>query len=332
MIAIGHAIDKRNIKEIQRVCGKDKSLWEQASDHVVDTEDVDFIANFLMISILVTGYALLTLCRRHEIIDSVVEKVGISFAHLGMKAARADPILSLEKFMRLLNRMLMGDGLERFMECSTRYLFIAGRTDLIYSRLDALENDKTLHAVARWLQIIVAFLFGARYQDQGWIERLYDYPMICEYYYAEALIMAGGKGINNKIFKRLLEEADKRDLQVTQNHAKYTNQSEEFRAAIKGVFSTAKPGWARVDFPHKRVTLQKSSLKIIQNLEYSKKSLISLLLMLSTIPTITMGKEPILPRELLIKSSVPLLKHMELVYLSLAMWVWMRKTWWMHEH
>src|ERR1700733_6235530 len=76
---IGHAIDGRNLGEVQKLCGQDKSLWEQASDHVVDTEDVDFIANFLKIGMFVTGYALLTLCRKYNIIDSVVDKIDISF-------------------------------------------------------------------------------------------------------------------------------------------------------------------------------------------------------------------------------------------------------------
>ena len=73
---IGQAIDNRNLGEVQRLCGQDKSLWEQASDHVVDTEDVDFIANFLKIGMLVTGYALLTLCRKSGIINSVIGKIG----------------------------------------------------------------------------------------------------------------------------------------------------------------------------------------------------------------------------------------------------------------
>ena len=49
---IGHAIDGRNLGEVQRLCGQDKSLWEQASDYVVDTGDPDFIANFLNLGML----------------------------------------------------------------------------------------------------------------------------------------------------------------------------------------------------------------------------------------------------------------------------------------
>ena len=64
MIEIGKAIDNRNLEEVQRLCGQDKSLWEQASDYVVDTGNVDFIAKFLKIGMLVTGYGLLTLCRK----------------------------------------------------------------------------------------------------------------------------------------------------------------------------------------------------------------------------------------------------------------------------
>ena len=54
---IDQAIDNRNMKEVQRLCGQYKSLWEYAADYVVDTEDVDFIAKFLKIGIFVTGYA-----------------------------------------------------------------------------------------------------------------------------------------------------------------------------------------------------------------------------------------------------------------------------------
>ena len=67
--------------------------------------------------------------------------------------------------------------------------------------------------------------------------------MITPDVYANALIEAGRKGINNNVFKRLLEEADEGDLQATQNHEDYADQSEEFRAAIKGALSTAKPRW-----------------------------------------------------------------------------------------
>src|ERR1700678_3657627 len=95
---IGQAIDNRNMGEVQRLCGQDKSLWEQASDQVVDTEDVDFIANFLKIGIFVTGYALLTLCRRYDIIHSVIGQIGVSFEDLVIRSAQADPILPLEKF------------------------------------------------------------------------------------------------------------------------------------------------------------------------------------------------------------------------------------------
>src|ERR1700678_1666330 len=79
---IGQAIDGRNLGEVQRLCGQDKSLWEQASDYVVDTGDVDFLANFLKIGILVTGYLVLTLCRRHDVWGSVVGKTGFSFENL----------------------------------------------------------------------------------------------------------------------------------------------------------------------------------------------------------------------------------------------------------
>ena len=149
----------------------------------------------------------------------------------------------------------------------------------------------------------------------------------------DALIEAGGKGINNNIFKRLLEEADKGDLQATQNHEEYADQSEEFRAAIKGAFSTAKPRWhENIPSSQKSYDCKKRSLKTIQNLEYSKKSRISLLLTLSTILTIIMEKGQMLPRRLLTKSLVPLLQPIGLAYMSLAMWVWMRKTWWIHDH
>ena len=49
---------------------------------------------------------------------------------------------------------------------STKYLFITGHSDLIYSRLDALENGKIRHADARAYQIQSAFMFGADFQDQ----------------------------------------------------------------------------------------------------------------------------------------------------------------------
>ena len=49
---IGQAIDGRNLGEVQRLCGQDKSLWEQASDYVTDTGDVDFIANCLNLGML----------------------------------------------------------------------------------------------------------------------------------------------------------------------------------------------------------------------------------------------------------------------------------------
>ena len=42
--------------------------------------------------------------------------------------------------------------------------------------------------------------------------------MITPNVYANALIQAGRKGINNNVFKRLLEEADEGDLQATQNN------------------------------------------------------------------------------------------------------------------
>ena len=87
-----------------------------------------------------------------------------------IKSAQADPILSMEKFMNLLNRMSNDDGLKSFISISTRYLFITGRADLIYSRLDALENGKILHADARTYQIQDAFIYGAKFQDQNWIE------------------------------------------------------------------------------------------------------------------------------------------------------------------
>ena len=137
--------------------------------------------------------------------------------------------------------------------------------------------------------------------------------MITPEIYANALIEAGRKGINNNVFKRLLEEADKGDLQATQNHEDYADQSEEFRAAIKGAFSTAKPKWHESEsFLMTELRLQKRSLKTIQVLEYSEKSLISLLLMPSTILTITMEKGQMLPRRLLTKSLVPLLQHIGL--------------------
>ena len=85
---IGQAIDNRNLKEVQRLCGQDKSLWEYAADYVVDTRNADFIASFLKIGMLVTGYALLTLCRKYDIVDSVVGKIGPSGDDLVMKSAQ----------------------------------------------------------------------------------------------------------------------------------------------------------------------------------------------------------------------------------------------------
>ena len=255
MIEIGQAIDNRNLVEVQRLCGKDKSLWEQASDHVVDTENVDFIANFLKIGVLVTGYALLTLCRKSSIVNSIRHKTIIdgTFYDLMTRSAQTDPILPTEKFMDLLNRMSDEDGVEVFMSYSTEYLFIMERTDLISSRLDALEDRKLLHVYARVHQIREAFVFGAIYQEQSWIESFYDHCMIKSDVYADALIYAGREGINNKIFERLLEEADEGDLQAVQKHEQYADQSEEFCDAIKGAFSKAKPEWTRTLFPHWRV-------------------------------------------------------------------------------
>src|ERR1700722_17882612 len=88
---IEQAIDGRNLGEVQRLCGQDKSLWEQASDYVVDTGNVDFIANFLKIGMLVTGYALLTLCRKSGIINSVIGQIGPSFNDLVIRSAQAVP-------------------------------------------------------------------------------------------------------------------------------------------------------------------------------------------------------------------------------------------------
>ena len=89
---IGQAIDDRNMKEVQRLCGQDKSLWEQVSDHVVDTEDVEFIANFLKACMFVTGYALLTLCRKSGILDNVLDATDISFNRfgIGIRAIRSN--------------------------------------------------------------------------------------------------------------------------------------------------------------------------------------------------------------------------------------------------
>ena len=50
------------------MCGEDKPLWEKASDcvtdHLTNVQDHDFIADFLKVAMLVTGYAALTFCRR----------------------------------------------------------------------------------------------------------------------------------------------------------------------------------------------------------------------------------------------------------------------------
>ena len=80
--------------------------------------------------------------------------------------------------MSMLNRMPIGDGLKSFISISTKYLFITGHTDLIYSRLDALENGKILHSNARAYQIQAAFLYGAEFQDQSLIEGFYENPAI----------------------------------------------------------------------------------------------------------------------------------------------------------
>ena len=160
MIEIEKAIDKKNLKKVQKLCGQDKSLWEYASDYVTDTERVNFIAKFLKIGMLVTGYALLTLCRKYDIADSVVKKTGISLEDLVIKSAQADPILSLEKFMSLLNRMSNDNGLKLFLSISTRYLFLTGHTDLIYSRLDALDSGSIRHADARDHQILLHSTLG----------------------------------------------------------------------------------------------------------------------------------------------------------------------------
>ena len=203
-----------------------------------------------------TGYALLTLCRKSGIFDSVGEKIGISFNDLVTKSVQADPILSTEKFMNLLNRMSPDDGLGEFIDISTEYLFITGHTDLIYSRLDALENGKILHASARAYQIQVAFLFGARYQDQSWIESFYDNPMILPNVYAKALIDAGRKGINNKLFKRLLEEADEEDLKVTQGNENMHINRKNFVMPSKEPSPQPSLDGMRV-FPHERVMVAK---------------------------------------------------------------------------
>ena len=257
MIEIGQAIDNRNLEEVQKLCEQDKSLWEQASDYVVDTGNVDFITSFLKIGMLVTGYAFLTLCRKYNIVESVVEKIGPSFPELFIRSAQADPILSLEKFMSLLNKMLNDEGLYEFINFSTEFLFRTNHADLIYSRLDAFENGKILHAQARAFQIRLAFFYGAQFQDQNWIESFYDNLNVGPNSYAQAVIQVGREGIDNSLFKRLLEQADEGDLRETQIHEEYADQSEKFHAAIKGALPTAKPGWSRLDFPHDRVIIAK---------------------------------------------------------------------------
>ena len=102
---IDQGIDDRNMEEVERRCGQDKSLWEQASDYVVDREDVDLIANFLKTGMLVTGYTFLIVCKRDDMISRVVRKMGISCDEFVVMSAQADAMLSGEKLMNPLKRV-----------------------------------------------------------------------------------------------------------------------------------------------------------------------------------------------------------------------------------
>ena len=68
--------------------------------------------------------------------------------------------------MSLLNKMSNDEGLYKFINFSTEFLFRTSHADLIYSRLGALENGKILHEQARAYQIQLAFFHGACFKTK----------------------------------------------------------------------------------------------------------------------------------------------------------------------
>ena len=96
-----------------------------------------------------------------------------------------------------------------------------------------------------------AFKEGAEHHNNTWVERFFDHPAVTPDVYANGLILSGNDNAQDPIFKWLLAEADRADLQAVQSKEYYEYLSTEFRAAIEQALLTANPEGSRHSTPEK---------------------------------------------------------------------------------
>ena len=120
-------------------------------------------------------------------------------------------------------------------------LFDEKRTECIDPLLTALEGKKFLSNRLKEIAIQAAFKAGAKHHNSTWVERFFDHPAVTPDVYANGLIWSGDDNAQDPIFKWLLAEADRADLQALQSHEYYKYLSPEFRAAIEQALPKANP-------------------------------------------------------------------------------------------
>ena len=239
------AIDERRLDIAVELSKQDKGLGEKGVRCVIQTQDPDFIANFVNQTNQANARTLKELWNesRIETVQRVIEKVDFPQQVLVDMASRNVGAFP-ETFLVLLNKIVTPEDQEKTVQKAIEGL--AHWPTETSRLLNALKGKTFRSERLEYLAIQKAFMEGAK---SGAVDRLptgiCPHAAITPELYADALIVTATGWNYDYARQFLLKQADQYDLQAVKEKAGYAGLNPEFRSAIEKALKTAAPGGTR---------------------------------------------------------------------------------------
>ena len=247
------AIDEGNLETAVELCEQKEDLCYKELEYAIETKDSDFIVNFIKQSERIDEWAVVALYMKgsKETREKVFGEIGFGQITLKVAAESSELMCSPEKLFDLLGRIKTSEGQEDAIDGGIWVLFKEKRTDCFDSLLAALKGKEFLNKHLEEVAIREAFEAGVYHHDDMWVERFFDHPAVTSEVYVHGLVCSGDDNAQDPVFKWLLAEADRADLQTIQSDEYYADRNTEFHDAVEQALRTASPAGSRPSTPEK---------------------------------------------------------------------------------
>lgn len=265
---LGRAIDDGDFERVKELCMWDRELLNEGIDYVVNTKNLDFIVNFILLADLEDyGRTLLSLYRKKSKVnfEEILRRICPTERNFANRIAQSELLGSPEIYLDLFGKIITPEVQEFALEIGINELFFGvGSRSYAAPLLIAIE-DKVFMSERLKTVAIQSIFHGmtALWGDQEWIGKFQDHPAITPEVYGLALVTSGRYDAQDPRFLQLLAKADQGDLLAAQDVNAAGGHLPAFNLAIHQAFSTAKPKGTRLGMP---IQIAKGVLDILDEM------------------------------------------------------------------